>query len=347
MSCAKSVLPAYMAVSTGKPARLPCHSVQVDTAHLPPQTQSISRSPRHDPSVNRTAEISNDVILCPIGLVPRHRESPQVVANQGESDPARPVNQFQVRLYEATRLGGIAELAFDTNEIAALTQASVAAMSDTLAGNAQRIANLENLFGRSVEVLRQISDRLAGLKAGQQRIEQTQEFDGTMLAELLALAKAGGAIQRAAEQGISEKAVRAIVERLGGEGIEREDLVPWLDNWIAAAARELGRRTDEDDAFELARQEAERRFRTGIKNPSSALMDEFVREEREELKRQEERKRRRVRILEEAIRFDELTLDVGAAIEKLRLIAHLAERSEPEDIAAYLFERAGKFYERG
>src|SRR5208283_3619544 len=55
MSCAKSVLPAYMAVSTGKPARLPCHSVQVDTPHLPPQTQSISRSPRHDPSVNRTA----------------------------------------------------------------------------------------------------------------------------------------------------------------------------------------------------------------------------------------------------------------------------------------------------
>src|SRR5208283_2141524 len=59
MSCAKSVLPAYMAVSTGKPARLPCHSVQVDTAHLPPQTQSISRSPRHDPSVNRTAVISH------------------------------------------------------------------------------------------------------------------------------------------------------------------------------------------------------------------------------------------------------------------------------------------------
>src|SRR5208283_3862766 len=60
MSCAKSVLPAYMAVSTGKPARLPCHSVQVDTAHLPPQTQSISRSPRHDPSVNRTAVSPND-----------------------------------------------------------------------------------------------------------------------------------------------------------------------------------------------------------------------------------------------------------------------------------------------
>src|SRR5208283_1688099 len=76
MSCAKSVLPAYMAVSTGKPARLPCHSVQVDTAHLPPQTQSISRSPRHDPSVNRTAVISgrnNDDWLEGIGdsVVPR------------------------------------------------------------------------------------------------------------------------------------------------------------------------------------------------------------------------------------------------------------------------------------
>src|SRR5271165_2198229 len=47
---------------------------------------------------SNSASISNDVILCPIGLVPRHRESPQVVANQGESDPARPVNQFPVRL---------------------------------------------------------------------------------------------------------------------------------------------------------------------------------------------------------------------------------------------------------
>src|SRR5208337_1963451 len=63
MSCAKSVLPAYMAVSTRKPARLPCHSLQVDTAHLPPQTQSISRSPRHDPSVNRTALVSQKVEL--------------------------------------------------------------------------------------------------------------------------------------------------------------------------------------------------------------------------------------------------------------------------------------------
>ncbi len=82
-------------------------------------------------------------------------------------------------IYEATRLGGIAELAFDTNklsfdtnEIARLTQASVATLNDMLTSNADRLANLESLFARSVEVLRQISDRLEGLKTGQERIEK-------------------------------------------------------------------------------------------------------------------------------------------------------------------------------
>ena len=63
--------------------------------------------------------------------------------------------------------------------------------------------------------------------------------------------------------------------------------MPWLDNWIEAAQRELGRRTNEDEAFEAARQEAERKFKTGQGNPSSALMDEFGREERAETERQE------------------------------------------------------------
>ena len=46
-------------------------------------------------------------------------------------------------------------------------------------------------------------------------------------------------------------------------------------------------------------------------------MDEFAREERNEQVRQEERKRRRLRLLEEAIRFDELALDGEAAAQKL------------------------------
>jgi len=94
--------------------------------------------------------------------------------------------------------------------------------------------------------------------------------------------------------------VRKIVVRLGGEGIAQADLLPWLDNWIEAAQRELGRQTNEDEAFEAARREAERRFKAGLESPSSALMDEFAREERAELERQEERKGRRLRLLEEA-----------------------------------------------
>ncbi|MGD9615348.1 MAG: tetratricopeptide repeat protein [Alphaproteobacteria bacterium] len=181
-----------------------------------------------------------------------------------------------------------------------------------------------------------------------ERIEAVQQDQGAMLAELLALARTGGAFQRAAEQGISEAAVRAIVERLGGEGIAGDDLISWLDNWIEAAQRELRRGGNEDEAFEKARREAARLFNSGrIADASSALMGEFEREEREEQERQQERKRRRVRLLEEAIRFDELALNGEAAAAKLRLIAEVEGISGPEAVGAFLFEKAGEFRERG
>jgi hypothetical protein len=167
------------------------------------------------------------------------------------------------------------------------------------------------------------------------------------ISELLEIARQGGAFQRAGQEGISEFAVQKIVLRLGGEGIAKADLLPWLDNWIEAAQRELGRRTNEDEAFEAARQEAERRFKAGLENPSSALMDEFARDERVELERQEERKRRRLRLLQEAIRFDELVLDAGAATQKLRRMAEIEGRSRWREIGAYLFAQAGEYYERG
>lgn len=81
------------------------------------------------------------------------------------------------------------------------------------------------------------------------------------ISELLEIARQGGAFLRAGQEGISEFAVQKIVLRRGGEGIAKADLLPWLDNWIEAAQRERGRHTNEDEAFEAARQEAERRFR--------------------------------------------------------------------------------------
>ncbi len=107
-----------------------------------------------------------------------------------------------------------------------------------------------------------------------ERIEAVQGAHTGMLQQLLALARTGGAFQRAAAQGIPEAAVRAIVERLGGEGIVADDLIPWLDNWIEAARQELGRRTNEGEAFEAARREADRRFRAGrLREAPGAFME--------------------------------------------------------------------------
>ena len=124
-------------------------------------------------------------------------------------------------------------------------------------------------------------------------------------------------------------------------------MLPWLDNWIEAAQRELGRHKNEDEAFEAARLEAERRFKAGLQNPSSALMDEFAREERAEAERQDERKRRQIRLLEEAIRFDELSFEAEAAVQKLRRVAKIEGRSSFEEIGAFLLEKGGEYYERG
>ena len=76
-------------------------------------------------------------------------------------------------------------------------------------------------------------------------------------------------------------------------------------------------------------------------------MEEFAREERAEAERQNERKRRRVRILEEAIRIDELTLNAGGAVEKLRRFAEIEGKTGWREIGQFLFVQAREFYERG
>jgi tetratricopeptide (TPR) repeat protein len=166
-------------------------------------------------------------------------------------------------------------------------------------------------------------------------------------AELLEIAHQGGAIQRAEKEGISEFAVRKIVVRLGGGGIAKVDLMPWLDNWIEAAQRELVRRTNEDEAFEAARQEADRRFRAGLDDASSPLMEEFAREERAEQERQVERKHRRIRLLEEAMRFDELAFNAEAVVNKLRLAAEIEGISGENALGNWLFDKADMLHQRG
>jgi tetratricopeptide (TPR) repeat protein len=190
-------------------------------------------------------------------------------------------------------------------------------------------------------------EQLNSIKDDTTAILARQVADSTKLDELLTLARAGGAFQRASEEGIPEAAVRAIVERLGGQGIGRDDLLSWLDNWIDAALRERVRNTNEGEAFESAWREADRRFKAGQKKASAALMDEYDCHKRNEADRREEGRRYQIKLLESAIRIDELQLDTEGVIEKLREFAAIEGHTDKGDVAAFLSHRAREFYERG
>jgi class 3 adenylate cyclase len=210
------------------------------------------------------------------------------------------------------------------------------------------LTHLDGHFGRMGRQLQSVADATGVIDQRTAQIETTQGAHGAALAELLAIARAGGVFQRAADQGIPEAALRSIVERLGGQEIGRDNLVSWLDNWIESARQELGKSTNEGEAFEAARREAERRFKHGdLTNASAAFMDEFEREERVERERQEERKRRRLRLLEEAIRFDELAFNGEAAAQKLQMMAEIAGAAGPDSLGQWLHDKAGEFLERG
>ena len=151
-------------------------------------------------------------------------------------------------IYEATRLGGIAELAFDTNEIALLTQASVATLNDMLTSNAGRLANLESLFARSVEVLRQISNRL-GLEAGQERIEETLRDIVDRLTQKLDLREAEKAtlvadLARIREEfKATESLLAGFLEIMVGQHVPTEQFAATLFK-VAAEWRLAGERID-------------------------------------------------------------------------------------------------------
>jgi exonuclease VII small subunit len=180
------------------------------------------------------------------------------------------------------------------------------------------------------------------------KVDKRTESMDEKLNRLLAYAEAGGVVQRAAEQGISEAAVRSIVERLGGQGIELKDLIPWLDKWIESAVIELSRMSNEGDAYEAAYREAQRRFQAGrMDEASAAFMDELRREETREAERQEEHKRKQTRLLEGAIRFDALALEEPAIAQKLRMMAKIEGVDSAGTLGEWLFAKAAEFYEIG
>ena len=161
------------------------------------------------------------------------------------------------------------------------------------------------------------------------------------VAELLAIARQGGIFRQAAAHGISEEAVRRIVERLGGHGVAKADLLGWLEGWIAAAQAALGRHSNEGAAFEAAHREAERLFREGRGAAASAPFMALLEQERAEAER------RQLAVLDKAIEFDLLGLDVDAAIDKLKRVRGICTGRDADGIAALYDEQAERRYEEG
>jgi tetratricopeptide (TPR) repeat protein len=172
-------------------------------------------------------------------------------------------------------------------------------------------------------------------------VREQQQLDSVKLDELLVLARQSGALQRATDQGIPETAVRAIVERLGGLGLERDDLIPWLDQWTTDTLRERSMGTNEGEAFERAFQKAQSLFDAGrLDEASSSFMAELAR-------RQESDKRQQLRLVEEAIKFDKLAFNGEAAAAKLRVMAQIVGVGTADAVGSYLFEKAAEFFEIG
>ena len=159
--------------------------------------------------------------------------------------------------------------------------------------------------------------------------------------DFVALAKASGLFEKAADEGISEAAVRAIVEDLGGIGVAKEGLLDYLENWIDDVRDALARHSNEGEAFEAARTEALKRIQQGEgKNAAAPLMNLFERE-------QKESQRRQLAILDEAIRIDTLALNLQGVNAKLRLYARMNEPEDSDARGAFLYQCATDFLNTG
>ena len=240
-------------------------------------------------------------------------------------------------LREALKKDPDARIAFLTTRLGALSTAIPSLMTKI-----DRIgARIDAL---SVKMTRQ------GQEADHQQQQTHRKLDGlgAGMDEVLAFIRAGGVFARAADQGISEAAVRGIVERLGGQNIAPDDLIPWLDNWIEHARIELDRHSNEGAAYDAAWRKAEALFNAGrMAEVADPFMEELRREESREAERQAERRRHRVALLEAAIDFDTRALNIDAIPPKLRLIAAENGITDPDALGRFLHDRSDERYDHG
>lgn len=96
--------------------------------------------------------------------------------------------------------------------------------------------------------------------------------------------------------------------------------------------------------FRSALDEAERRCNVGQnESASQAFMAAFEQESREEHERQEDRRRLRLRLLEEGLAYDQRALKTEAALAKLLLIAEISYPDDQNAQVRLLEMRGGEF----
>jgi hypothetical protein len=133
-----------------------------------------------------------------------------------------------------------------------------------------------------------------------------------------------------------------------------EKILEKLDH-VSGALDGIQRRTepnqyavDEHPVFQEALREAKRMCEAGhTERASRAFMDAIEHEERLERERQEDRRRLRLRLLEEGVNYDHRAINAEAAFTKLRLIAEIVYPSNSKAQARYLADRASEYKELG
>lgn len=104
------------------------------------------------------------------------------------------------------------------------------------------------------------------------------------------------------------------------------------------------RAVDEHPMFQAALHEAKHMCEDGhVEDASRAFMDALEQEDRDECKRQEDRRRLRLRLLEEGLVYDQRALKVEAALAKLRLIAEVTHPGDQKAQARFLIDRASQY----
>jgi len=226
---------------------------------------------------------------------------------------------------------------------AAMDRLSVRLASQTLTAvrdsGAQMDATLDALSLLRAGLAPQLA-LLPGIAAGVEQLKATGDMHTALLLEQLELLRAQGALRRAADAGISEKLVVALIERMDHLGIQADDLILWVDSAIDRL-RAWKPETTGDAAFDALCAEAARLFNEGRLDAPAALF----RAERDRLRKDRVEQERRLLLQE--IHYNEAAINPTAVVENLRELATLDGVTGADELGNWLFGKAYEYDERG